>query len=81
MACALDSNSELSLVLSAGAGNSSGKDLTSFGCNALSESYCILIVNVINVFCAEQADFLSSVVSVSIISDVFSFSFLSSIFS
>ena len=57
MACALDSNSELSLMLSAGAGNSSVKDLTSFGCNALSESYCILIVNVINVFCAEQADF------------------------
>ena len=57
---ALDSGGELSLVLCAGAGDSSGKDLRAFG-DALSQSDGVLVVDVFDVVSAEHANFLSSV--------------------
>ena len=56
----LDSGGELSLVLSAGTGDSSGKDLSTFG-DALLESYSVLVIDVIDAVSAEHADLFSSV--------------------
>ena len=61
MACALDSNSELSLMLSAGAGNSSGKDLSSLA-DELSEFVAVLVINEIHLVRTENADLFSSAV-------------------
>ena len=58
MACALDSYGELSLMSCAGAGHTSGKDLSSLG-NELSEPYHILVID-ITVFSAEYANLLSA---------------------
>ena len=60
MTGSLDSESQLSLVLSAGAGDSSGEDLASFG-SALLESLGVLVVDVIDTVSTEGANFLSSV--------------------
>ncbi len=60
LACSLDSYGELSLVKSAGAGNTSGEDLCSLG-NELSELSNILVINSINLVLAEDANLLSSV--------------------
>ena len=60
LASSLNSNSKLSLVKSAGAGNTSGEDLCSLG-NELSELSDILVINVGNFVLAEDANFLSSV--------------------
>ena len=57
----LDSYGELSLVKSAVAGNSSGKDLSSLG-HELSELSYILVINSVNLILAEDANLLSSVV-------------------
>ena len=56
----LDSESQLSLVLSAGTGDSSGEDLASFG-SALGQSLGVLVVDVIDTVSTEGANFLSSV--------------------
>jgi hypothetical protein len=61
LACSLDSYGELSLVKSAVAANTSGKDLSSLG-NELSELSYVLVINVRNLILAEDANFLSSVV-------------------
>ena len=60
LACSLDSNSKLSLVKSAGAGNTSGEDLCSLG-NKLSELCNILVIYTVNLILAEDANLLSSV--------------------
>ena len=57
MACTLDSCVELSLVLCACAGNSSGKDLTALAYEL--SQLCVLVVDIINLVCAENANFLS----------------------
>lgn len=54
----LDSNSDLSLMLSAGAGDSSGKDLASFG-GALFKSLGVLVVYVFDAVSAEYANLFS----------------------
>ena len=59
---ALDRVSELSLMLSASAGDSSGKNLCTFG-DILSQSDGILVVNRFDLFCAELAD-LSSLAAI-----------------
>ena len=60
--CTLDSVSELSLMLSAGTGDSSGKNLCAFG-DILSQSAGILVINRFDLFCAELAD-LSSLAAI-----------------
>ena len=60
LACSLNSYGELSLVKSAGAGNTSGEDFCSLG-NELSELCNILVINVVNLILAEDANLLSSV--------------------
>jgi len=60
LTCSLNSYGELSLVKSAGAGNTSGEDLSSLG-NELSELSYILVINSINLVLAEDANLLSSV--------------------
>ena len=59
MACALDSNSELSLMLSAGAGNSSGENFAALA-DALAKSAGVLVINEGNFVCTEDADLSSS---------------------
>ena len=61
LACSLDSSGELSLVKSAGAGNTSGEDLSSLG-NELSELADVLVIDALNLILAEDANLLSSVV-------------------
>lgn len=61
LASSLDSYGELSLVESAGAGNTSGKDLSSLG-NELSELSYVLVINSVNLILTEDANLLSSVV-------------------
>ncbi len=58
----LDSVGELSLVFSAGAGDSSGKNLCTLG-DILSQSADILVINRFDLFCAELAD-LSSLAAI-----------------
>ena len=60
LACSLDSSSELSLVKSASAGNTSGEDLSALG-DELSELCNILVVDLVNLILAEDANLLSSV--------------------
>ena len=60
--CTLDSVSQLSLVHSAGAGDSSGENLCTFG-DILSQSADILVINSFDLFCAELAD-LSSLAAI-----------------
>ncbi len=59
LSCALDSCVELSLMLCASSGNSSGKDLSTLA-DELSELCGILVVDKVNFINAENADFLSS---------------------
>ncbi len=54
----LDRVGELSLMLSASAGDSSGKNLCTLG-DILSQSDGILVVDCFNLLCAELADFSS----------------------
>ena len=54
MTSALDSGLKLSLVLSAGAGNTAGKDLATLA-DELAEARCILVIDVADVFFAEDA--------------------------
>ena len=61
LASSLDSYGELSLVKSAVAGNTSGKDLCSLR-GELSELCDILVVDVSNLILAEDTNLLSSVV-------------------
>ena len=61
LTCSLDSGGELSLVKSAGAGNTSGEDLCSLG-NELSELSNVLIIDSLYLVLAEDANLLSSVV-------------------
>ena len=56
----LDRGGKLSLVKSTGTGNASGEDLCSLG-NELSEFCDILIIDLVYLVLAEDADFLSSV--------------------
>ena len=60
MACSLDGDGQLTLVHSAGTGNTSGKDLCSFR-NKLSELCNILVINIANLVLTEDANLLSSV--------------------
>ena len=60
LACSLDCNCELSLVKSASAGNTSGKNLSSFR-NELSELCYVLIIDCVCFILAEDANLLSSV--------------------
>ena len=60
LASSLDSYGELSLVKSAGAGYTSGEDLSSLG-NELSELCYVLIIDSVNIILAEDANLLSSV--------------------
>ena len=60
LASSLDSYGELSLVKSAGAGYTSGEDLSSLG-NELSELCYILVIDSVNLILAEDANLLSSV--------------------
>ena len=60
LACSLNSNGKLSLVESAGAGNTSGEYLRSLG-NELSELCYVLIIDAINIVLTEDANLLSSV--------------------
>ena len=55
---ALDSGLKLSLVLSAGAGNTAGKDLAALA-DELAELVGILVVDEVDLVCAEDADLLS----------------------
>ena len=55
---ALDRIGQLTLVSGAGARNSAGQDLGALG-DVLSQSVDVLVVNVINLFRAELADFSS----------------------
>ena len=59
MAGSLDRGVELSLVLCASTGNSSGKDLAALA-NELAELCGILIIDEIYLVCTENANFLSS---------------------
>ena len=61
LASSLDRSSELSLVKSAVAANTSGEDLCSLG-NVLSELCNVLVVDLRNLILAEVANLLSSVV-------------------
>jgi len=56
----LDCNSKLSLMKSAGAGNTSGEDFSSLG-NELSELSRILVINIVHFVLAEDTNLLSSV--------------------
>ncbi len=60
LACSLNSYGELSLVKSASAGNTSGEDLCSLG-NELSELSNILVIDLVYLILAEDANLLSSV--------------------
>ncbi len=60
---ALDSGLKLSLVLSAGAGNTAGKDLAALA-DELAEAGCILVIDVADVFFAEDANLSAATVSV-----------------
>ena len=60
LACSLDSYGELSLVKSAGAGNTSGENLRTLG-DELSELCDILVIDAVNLVLAEDANLLSSV--------------------
>ena len=60
LASSLNSYSKLSLVKSASAGNTSGKDFCSLG-NKLSEFSNVLVIDSLNFVLAEDANFLSSV--------------------
>ena len=59
LSCALNSGGELSLMKSTVTGDTSGKNLRSFG-EILSQSCDVLIVDVFNLFGAEKANFLLS---------------------
>ena len=61
LACSLNSGGKLSLMKSAGAGNTSGEDLCSLG-NELSELSNILVIDLVYLILAEDANLLSSVV-------------------
>ena len=60
LTCSLDSGGELSLVKSAGTGNTSGEDLCSLR-DELSELCYVLIINCLNLVLAEDANLLSLV--------------------
>jgi len=60
LACSLYSYSKLSLVKSAGAGNTSGEDLCTLG-DELSELSNILVINSVYLVLTEDANLLSSV--------------------
>ena len=60
LASSLDSSSKLSLVKSASAGNTSGEDLSALG-DELSELCDILVINLVGIVLAEDANLLSSV--------------------
>ena len=61
MAGALDSGGQLTLMLSACTGDTAGKNLRTLG-DELLQTNRILVVDVIDLVSAEQADFLSSAV-------------------
>ena len=63
MASALDSGLELSLMLSAGAGNTAGKDLTALA-DELAKAGCILVIDVADVLLAEDTNLSAATVSV-----------------
>ena len=60
LACSLNCSGKLSLVKSAGAGNTSGEDLCSLG-NELSEFSYVLVINAVYLVLAEDTNLLSSV--------------------
>ena len=60
LASSLDRGSKLSLVKSAGAGNTSGEDLSALG-DKLSELCDILVIDLVHFILAEDANLLSSV--------------------
>ena len=60
LASSLDSYGELSLVKSAGAGNTSGEDLSSLG-NEFSELSYVLVIDIGCLVLTENANLLSSV--------------------
>ena len=60
LASSLDSSSKLSLVKSASAGNTSGEDLSALG-DELSELCDILVIDLVYLILAEDANLLSSV--------------------
>ena len=61
LTCSLDSGGELSLVKSAGTGNTSGEDLCSLG-DELSKLSYILVIDLAYLILAEDTNLLSSVV-------------------
>ena len=63
LASSLDCYGKLSLVKSAVAGNTSGEDLRSLG-NELSELCGILVIDIVHLILAEDANLLSSVLGV-----------------
>ena len=58
MSCTLNCGGKLSLMLSAGAGNASGKNLGSFG-KVSSQLKSILVIDMLNFICTEGANLLS----------------------
>ena len=60
LTCSLNCNGKLSLVKSAGAGNTSGENLSSLG-NKLSELSYVLVINAVYLVLTEDANLLSSV--------------------
>ena len=63
MTSALDSGLKLSLVLSAGAGNTAGKDLAALA-DELAKAGSVLVINVADVLLAEDANLSATTVSV-----------------
>jgi hypothetical protein len=61
MACSLNSDSKLTLMISAGSGDSSGKDLGTLA-YALSESAYVFVIDMVDLISAELADLLVSFV-------------------
>ena len=62
VACSLNSDSKLTLMISAGSGDSSGKDLGALA-YALGKSFDVLVINVLDLVCTELAN-LSALASV-----------------
>jgi hypothetical protein len=63
MTCTLDSGLKLTLMLSAGAGNTAGKDLAALA-DELAKARCILVIDVADVLLAEDANLSAAAVSV-----------------
>lgn len=59
MSCALDSGGQLTLMLSAGAGNTTGNNLSAVG-KVSSQTWNVLVVDVMNLIYTESANLFSA---------------------